>query len=558
MSDEAGLPIDSLTVGRLYPMIHAKVFVERTNKVLKNTDFSIYCGFYNNDELISIIHQEKSMPTDSGLVFDLEIPNITPLNTQYELRFFIWGGKENLVPYAESTAFLATTTETVSQENDMKKIKARITNDLNLFSKSANPQPFLDKLNPNGKFNDIDYTSKAQTNWEPSTALSNVSIMLKAYYTPENRWYSNPSLKASIDSVLADWAKNQYKSTNWWYNDIDTPNKLSIILLYPLSSEEYLPALKTLTLLGMPDVNESLAHKSSDTGGNLTDKLLTAIRISAATGDSNSMKNTVSYLLDNELSVFSQAGGGEGIMPDSSFHQHGSLLYNGSYGNVFCSGVNTLLKYLSDTEFMVSDRAINTYADFILDGHSWMFHGNGSDFSIYGRAISRKNGVGGSVKSNSLNAVNSLISNPNLTRRRELLALKENRLGASDLGFSGAKHFWTSDLTIFHRPDFYVSVRGSSKRNKNTEYMNKENSKAYYIADGATTIMRTGSEYQNIFAVWDWSNIPGTTTTYLPFEDIPSPGAEYGATEFVGGVSNGKYAVSAMDYSHNGVKAKRA
>lgn len=123
---------------------------------------------------------------------------------------------------------------------------------------------------------------------------------------------------------------------------------------------------------------------------------------------------------------------------------------------------------------------------------------------------------GGSVRPTAWAAVNILTRLPGVDRRAELLARRSSRLGSADQGAVLAKHFWTSDFTVLHRENFYVSVRNSSKRNKTTEYMNNENSKAYYIADGTTVIMRTGGEYRDIFPVWDWSRIPAPPRPICP------------------------------------------
>ncbi len=507
----------------------------------------------------------RSARLEDKTIHELTFQRVQPKTVRDKLRIYLWDGVAEMRPMAQVQE-LGTTAEQVDETaHDMQIIRERIAKDFNLYSTSANPQSVLDKLGSDGRFNDIDYSIHSQTNWNVSSALTNVTTMLKAYYSEGNRWYHNSELFEKCEAVLRDWAqhKDEYYSSNWWYQSIDVPKKMSTILLYPLPEDaDYLPALRAVAKKGMPTVDESKPHKtasSQGTGGNLIDELQTSVKIAVATDDADSMKNIVQYLLDNELSVFSHGDGGEGIMIDGMFHQHGDLLYNGSYGSVFCGGVNMILGYLADTQFMVSERALNAYADFILDGHSWLFRGNGSDFACFGRAISRRGGVGESVRRDSLGAANVLLTVPGLERRQELLALKNSRLSGTDAGFDGAKHFWTSDFTAVHRNDFYVGIRNSSNRNQYAEYMNGENSKGYYIADGATVIMKTGREYYNIFPCWDWSKIPGTTTAYHSFETIPATNNKAkGAKEFVGGVSNGLYAVTAMDYSHNGVAAKKA
>ncbi len=556
---EQGQRISALKTGETYETITALVEVAKNTGTAAASQATLTGEIVNAEGQVTYrTFQTKTL--EERTEFELVFTGVAPQTGQDKLRILVWDGMQRMQPLT-GVQELQSESDPVSQtERDMQTIRERIIQNENLYSTSANPQSLLDRLDENGRFNNVDYTQTGEP-WGISNALVNVTTMLQAYYSEGNAWYQNSELFEKCELVLRDWAEHQYKSTNWWHQQINVPQKLSTILLYPLPEDaDYLPALRELAKLGLPVVDESTPHKSdrNGTGGNLTDKLQTAIKIAAATDDAESMEHVVQYLLDNELSVFSHLNDGEGIMVDGSFHQHGALLYNGSYGSVFCTGVNKLLRYLADTEFMVSDRAVNAYADFILDGHSLMFRGNGSDFAMFGRAISRPGGVGGSVRSNSLDAVNVLLTLPGVERRTELLALKNQRLSGTDYGLNTAKHFWTSDFTVVHRDDFYVSVRNSSNRNKNTEYMNNENSKAYYIADGATVIMQSGTEYYDIFPVWDWSKIPGTTTAYLPFASIPSPAAEKGQKEFVGGVTNGLYAVSAMDYAHNGVSAKKA
>lgn len=529
--------------------------VEKNSEEESAKNLETAAAIYQNGRLVWV--SAKSIITDKPInrvTFDL--PDFTA-DSSFGIKTFVW---DNMMPLAESGGIPVTSEQNTQRERDLEKIRQRIESVSRLYSTSADPSSLLKKLNSDGKFSDIDYSKTTdKSTWSPSQVFTNVQLMCRAYFSPGNKYYADADLKSAIDSVLNDWVQNRYESVNWWFNEIDVPQKLSQILLYPFDeNEEYLPVLKTLASKGLPKTDDSLPHKASDTGGNLIDKLLTSVKIAAATRDADSMENIVTRLLDNELSVFSHSNGGEGIMTDYSFHQHGSFFYDGSYGNVFCSGVNTLLGYLSDTVFAVSDRALNTYADYIIDGHSWFFKNSQSDFACFGRAISRRNGVGSSIKSDSLGAANILLEQSGITRRTELYGLKQRRLTSSDNTTTAAKHFYISDMTVVHRPGFYVSIRTSSSRNINTEYMNGENSKAMFISDGATVIMKSGNEYKSVFPVWDWSMIPGTTTEYYSSVPTLTSTYQYGLKEFTGGLSDGRNSVSAMDYARRKTTAKKS
>lgn len=123
-------------------------------------------------------------------------------------------------------------------------------------------------------------------------------------------------------------------------------------------------------------------------------------------------------------------------------------------------------------------------------------------------------------------------------------------------------HFWRSDYTLHQRPAYTFDVRLASIYTSRSENGNGENMKGYFLTDGATSLTLQGDEYNNIFPVWDWARIPGVTNPIV--EDIPQPRAWQtpGTSKFAGGVSNGKYGVSAyfLDDKNFGVNtsAKKA
>ena len=79
------------------------------------------------------------------------------------------------------------------------------------------------------------------------------------------------------------------------------------------------------------------------------------------------------------------------------------------------------------------------------------------------------------------------------------------------------------------------------------------------MSDGANYLYLTGDEYRNIFPVWDWTKIPGTTaiqdTLYTGEQNTI---AARGTTVFDGGVSDGKYGLGAMDLARGKLVAKNA
>jgi chondroitin AC lyase len=127
--------------------------------------------------------------------------------------------------------------------------------------------------------------------------------------------------------------------------------------------------------------------------------------------------------------------------------------------------------------------------------------------------------------------------------------------GANNL--IGNKHFWRSDMMVHRAKNWYASVRMCSNRTVGGESSNSENLRGYFAADGVLLPYVTGREYESIFPVWDWRRLPGLTC--LQAGDPPAmPRRLQGTTDFVGGVSDGKTGVSALDFDRDGVAAHKS
>lgn len=77
------------------------------------------------------------------------------------------------------------------------------------------------------------------------------------------------------------------------------------------------------------------------------------------------------------------------------------------------------------------------------------------------------------------------------------------------------KIFYCSDYAIHNSDRFSITVAGTSKRIKKPEKGNGENLLGTLLSCGATSIRVSGDEYFNIFPCWDWTLIPGVTSSYI-------------------------------------------
>jgi chondroitin AC lyase len=109
------------------------------------------------------------------------------------------------------------------------------------------------------------------------------------------------------------------------------------------------------------------------------------------------------------------------------------------------------------------------------------------------------------------------------------------------------------------RAGYFTSARMYSTRILNTDALiHEENKQTHHIADGAALLYRTGEEYRDIFPVWNWRRVPGTTCEQRPEPLVPKAVQRMGKTDFVGGVSDGLYGMAAMDLQYDALSAKKA
>ena len=241
----------------------------------------------------------------------------------------------------------------------------------------------------------------------------------------------------------------------------------------------------------------------------------------------------------------------EGIQPDFSFHQHGDCLYSHGYGAGFARDCSRIAALLTGTRFAFPQEKIDLLASLILDGHQWFTRGVYQDFGAIGREISRSGHT-----ADFLRPVAAHLLELPTGREPELRALAARLEDGTAAPLVGNRHYWRSDITTHHRPTFYASARTFSDRLVNTDLpCNDEGLLSHHIADGATCILRTGREYFDLFPVWDWRKIPGTTAVQTP--ELVGDVRRQGSRPFAGGVSNDAHSLTAFDFERDDLTARK-
>lgn len=424
----------------------------------------------------------------------------------------------------------------------------------------ANPSTvsgYLASLGADGSWADVNYADRSLASWSPATHLTRLREMAKAYADPAGSLYGNVELKAGIFKAYDHWTTVDPRSDNWWHNEISTPQRLSetmLLLQSELDSARFSSGLNIVARAYLPRSQNS----GTNTGANRVDRAYASLNRGLLVKDAP--LTTESFGAVGDTIVVTTA---EGIQPDFSYHQHGPQLHNASYGMVFTGGVSKFAQFGAGTSFALPQDAQKTLVDFYLDGHQWFIRGDSFDYTTMGRGISR----GGMAASGlgMIGPVNDALALGDY-RAAELSAMKTRLEAARTTGaadparaLAGNRHFWRSDIMTHHRPQYYASVKTSSTRTFQPESGNGEGLKNLHLADGVNLIMRTGDEYDDIFPVWDWRRLPGTTTEQGSYSLKPSKDwGVPGTGTYAGGVSDGAYGATAMDYARLNVAAKKA
>src|SRR3546814_572067 len=146
-------------------------------------------------------------------------------------------------------------------------------------------------------------------------------------------------------------------------------------------------------------------------------------------------------------------------------------------------------------------------------------------------------------------------------REDELKKIVAARYGKGNGVAPHTTFFWHSEHLTHQQPGYYTSVRMFSTRNHNMEVpYNSEGLRNHYLGNGSNFISRTGTEYYDIYPVFDFHKIPGTTLVQYP--DFPDPDEiqQPGITDFVGGLTDGVLGAAAFDFrsEHDSISARKS
>ena len=396
----------------------------------------------------------------------------------------------------------------------------------------------------------IDYSDVRQVGFQHTIHLDNMVQLALAYQSKESKFYHDKRLKQVFDTALAFWIAHDFICDNWWNNEIGTPQAMVSILLIMDEdlTQEQIEGI--LPIAGRANINAWGARQSGD-----------RIKIAGLqakqclfTRDAETFERII-RIIESEIKVVT---GQRGIQRDFSFHHREDRVNNTlTYGTGYADAFAEWAAMVAGTRYRFSDKQLQLAIDYYLDGIcKQTVYGRRTDTGVKNREISRK---GESHVLGTTTPERFLLATD--YRHEELENVIKARKGEKFEAIPFAKFFWQTEHFVLQRPDFYTSVRMYSVRNSNMESpYNGEGLTNHYRGDGANYLSLTGYEYDKLPPVYDWRKIPGTTvlqkTGMPPADEIK----KWGTTEFVGGVTDGRYGAAAFDFAsvHDPLRARKS
>ncbi len=440
-----------------------------------------------------------------------------------------------------------------AESNDFTIIKERVIAELMKTAiDDSEVKAIVDKMNDDGSFRDINYEDLSRTAGFPQRNHTYRLVYLaQAHRSATSSYYRDDGLKEIIERGYKYWVDNDFFGDNWHNNQISTPTNLVNLML--LIGDELPEDLveKGQPIIGRAHMKASGARPSGDRiviAGILAKNLLFR-------GDEEQFDKIIE-MIEGEVKF---STGSPGMQHDFSFHHRLDRVNNTtSYGYTkYANAFGEWSYYVAGTKHAFSAEKMNHLIDYYLEGiFKQQVYGIYPDISVKNRSITHE----ATFEPRETVEIERLMHTTDY-RKEELEAIIRLRNGEAEPSQSFAKFFWQTEHFVFQRPEFYTTVRMFSTRNRNMEQpYNGPGKPTHHRADGTNYLMLKGDEYHNIWPVYDWQKISGTTIVQKPKLYPPSEIQKEGLTEFVGAVTDGLFGAVAFDFisPHDFVEAKKS
>jgi chondroitin AC lyase len=364
--------------------------------------------------------------------------------------------------------------------------------------------------------------------------VKNAQFLAQAYRTPDDKYTGSGDVKDAVNRAVAYWLEKDYQADNWWFNQIAFPDALINTALL-MGDGLQADLLQKIMAVVMP------RSRISMTGQNKVWLASNVFVQSLIEGDEQLLRSA-RKCHSWRAPRHHQRGGAARLELPPARPAAAVRQLRGHVPSQYMTKWGTILR---GEKFGFNKEELRIVRNYLLDGYNWVHWKNRMDLSACGRQINEdcQTGKGKRLRGALEDMTRIDPENAALYQKRI-----DNCLDDKINTFIGNKHFWRSDMTVHRRPQWYASVKMSSRRVIGAESTNEENMLGLHQGDGVLLIHQTGDEYKNIQPFWDWKRLPGTTCDQSLTKLVPGTNQCTLDSNFVGGVSDGTTGIAVLDY----------
>ncbi|MCD0487578.1 polysaccharide lyase beta-sandwich domain-containing protein [Pedobacter sp. MC2016-14] len=409
----------------------------------------------------------------------------------------------------------------------------RLTDDIRY---ETDAKGYFKALNAEGSWSDIDYKSNVNSDWSPSWHLYRLMLISRIYHTSKD-----PKYLEALHRGLHYWITTDPICPNWWQNQINTPYTYSSVMLM-MDKAASADELRYLDVVLKPRIPQP-----NPTGQNKIWQHDIESRLALLHNDEAAFRTAIT-----QMQSVIKIGTDEGIQPDYSFHQHGTMLQFGNYGIHFVNSLLFWMKVTANSPFAFEKEKQQMISDYCTQGLRYVIYKRGMDITAIGRQLRQYAGLKrGFNLYDDFSLLRSFVKENPCQFRLDGF----DRLACKDKN----KSFWRSAYMLHSQPNRYMmSVKMQGAYFRAVESINSENLLGSFLNDGVTLIQRSAKEYLNIEPLWNWTMLPGITCDTTVDPSALETFKALNPSNFVGQVANGEMGLTAMYYNRLGVKGYKS
>ena len=368
--------------------------------------------------------------------------------------------------------------------DEMMTVKTRICPREWMGPRRKDMEKILSSMEKSGYWKDIDYSL-----WTKRNDAVYGNHFWRAYFLAKcSASLKLPEVGRNAIKAVIWWIDNVKGSNpNWWPNQIGLPRRLCDAMLIVDDLITDAERAKIYDYLSVTKLD------ANSTGGNLTDEAYITMERAILGRDARLFSFAVREFYD-EICI--APDGREGLKEDWSFHQHGPQQQMCTYGYAFLDPAFRLAGLLEGTRWEMPKGKLALCCNMLGEGCRWLQWKGLTDVASVGRNFSKgiQPGIGQTTK--------------------RLMAT------ATGLGWEfpkeepvGFRYFHKSAHAVYRTKDFMFSMRGSTKAVHGLEtHVMGMNRQGGHLTDGSLFTYVTGSEYLDIYPLWNWRMLPGLTS----------------------------------------------